>query len=110
MLKFGCFNICIFCTASSIRFFQQHQLANMAARPAATSSIICTTRCRIVQLEASPSLAKFVNFCLLQYSYDDLSSPSSQFPVAAHIHRHAATLFDPRHLTVSERGLQVWAV
>lgn len=30
--------------------------------------------------------------------------------MAAHIHRHAATLFDPLHLTVSERGLQVWAV
>lgn len=42
--------------------------------------------------------------------FKDPLGPSSQFPIAAHIHRHAATLFDPLHLTVSERGLQVWAV
>lgn len=34
----------------------------------------------------------------------------SQFAMAAHIHRHAAALFDPLHLTVPERGLQIWAV
>lgn len=28
----------------------------------------------------------------------------------AHVHRHAATLFDPLHFTVSERRLQVWTV
>lgn len=30
--------------------------------------------------------------------------------MAAHIHRHAAALFDPLHLAVSERRLLVWAV
>lgn len=30
--------------------------------------------------------------------------------MAAHLHGYTATLFDPLHLTVSERGLQVWAV
>lgn len=34
----------------------------------------------------------------------------SQLPMATHIHRHAATLFDPLHLTVFERRLQVWTV
>lgn len=37
-------------------------------------------------------------------------SPPSQLPLAAHVHRHAAALFDPLHLTVPERGLQVRAV
>ena len=30
--------------------------------------------------------------------------------MTTHIHGHTATLFDPLYLTVSERGLQVWAV
>lgn len=34
----------------------------------------------------------------------------SQLPVAAHIHRHAAALFDPLHLPVPEGRLQVRAV
>lgn len=34
----------------------------------------------------------------------------SQFAMAAHIYGHAATLFDPLHLAVPERRLQVWTV
>lgn len=43
---------------------------------------------------------KFVYFYLLPVG-------PSQLPMAAHIHGHAATLFDPLHLTVFERRLQV---
>lgn len=35
---------------------------------------------------------------------------SSQLPVAAHVHGHAATLFDPLHFAVSEGRLQVGAL